>query len=100
MKQRSPARPYLIGFLAALALTLVAYALVATGAFDRSVTLAVIAALAAVQVIVHLRFFLHLDLSASKREDLQLVLFALLLIGLMVGGTLVVMSDLANRMVP
>ena len=87
-------RSYLVGFALALLLTLAAFGAVLLDIGG----LGVLALLAAAQVIVHGRWFLHLDLSESKREDLQLVLFASLLITLMIGGTLWIMSDLDVRM--
>ena len=91
-------RAYLVGAALALALTLAAFATVASGLFARTTAIVVVGALAALQMAVHLRWFLHLDLSESRREDLQLVLFAALLILLMTGGTLWIMLDLHGRM--
>ena len=76
-------RQYLIGFSLALALTAVPFALVAWGGLSFGVALSVIGALAIIQVIVHFRFFLHIDLSAQKREDLHLILFTVLLLAIM-----------------
>ena len=53
---------------------------------------------ALVQIVVHMRFFLHVDLSRQKREDLQLILFTVLLLALMGGGTIWILTDLAARM--
>jgi cytochrome o ubiquinol oxidase operon protein cyoD len=47
---------------------------------------------------VHFRFFLHIDLRRSARDDLQLILFATLLTALMVSGTLVILFNLRLRM--
>ncbi len=51
-----------------------------------------------VQMLVHFRCFLHIDLRRSARPDLQLLLFSALIIALMVGGTLVVLFNLHGRM--
>ena len=61
---------------------------------------AVIAATALVQVIVHLRYFLHLDLATSPRENILALCFAALLIVIMVGGSMWIMLDLHQRMMP
>jgi cytochrome o ubiquinol oxidase operon protein cyoD len=50
------------------------------------------------QMLVHFRCFLHIDLKRSARADLQLILFSILIIGLMVGGTLVILFNLQQRM--
>ncbi|SMF84615.1 cytochrome o ubiquinol oxidase operon protein cyoD [Tistlia consotensis] len=84
----------------ALLLTLVPFALVALGGLPRQPTLWTIGLLALVQIVVHFRFFLHIDLSRQKREDLQLILFSLLILLIMVGGTLWIIFDLYVRMMP
>jgi len=95
---RADLRQYLTGFAVALALTLIPFALVWWGLTDRATTLWVIAGLAIVQVTAHLRYFFHIDLSRQKREDLQLILFSLLILAMMAGGTIWIMANLAARM--
>jgi cytochrome o ubiquinol oxidase operon protein cyoD len=91
-------RPYIIGIVAALILTAIPFALVATGALPRETTLVIIAAFAVVQILVHLRFFLHIGIDATPRENLIALAFAAVLIFLMVGGSLWIMFDLYHRM--
>ncbi len=91
-------RSYLIGLALALALTAIPFALVAAHALPRTAMLAVIAVAALVQVVVHLRFFLHLGLRRSAPETLATVAFAVVLILIMFGGTLWIMFDLNRRM--
>ena len=95
---RADLRQYLTGFALALFLTLIAFALIWWDIADRATTLWIIAALAVAQVIVHLRYFFHIDLSRQKREDLQLILFSLLILAMMAGGTIWIMANLAGRM--
>lgn len=89
---------YLIGFVLAVMLTAIPFALVATHALSRTQTILVIAAAAVLQILVHLRFFLHLSFSRSARENLFAVAFTAVLIFLMVGGSIWVMLDLHMRM--
>ena len=96
--QRHDVRTYTIGYLAALALTLAAFAAVYWQPFDTTVTLGIVLGLALVQTIVQFRFFLHISLQTSARDDLQLILFSTLIILLMVSGTLVVLLNLRHRM--
>lgn len=91
-------RSYATGFGLAVVLTVLAFAAAITQVFGTYGTYGCIVALGFVQVIVHLKYFLHLDLSKQKREDVQLILFTVLLIGLMACGTLWVLSDLMARM--
>jgi cytochrome o ubiquinol oxidase operon protein cyoD len=91
---------YLTGLVLAIVLTGAAFALVRWPWMARSGVLATVAVLALVQVAVHLRYFLHIDFSRQKREDLQLILFSALILLLMAGGTLWVLANLAERMMP
>ena len=89
---------YVIGYVLALALTGVAFAAVRWPSFAAPTTLAIVFGLALVQIIVHFRFFLHISLARSSREDLQLVLFSTLIVALMVSGTIVILLNLHERM--
>ena len=57
-----------------------------------------LALLALAQIVVQLRCFLHIGLKRQKREDLQLLLFTVLLLAIMAFGTLWLMADLSDRM--
>lgn len=69
-----------------------------TGQASPLTTLAIVFGLALVQMVVHFRFFLHVSLRKSAREDLQLILFSTLIVILMVSGTLVILFNLRERM--
>lgn len=98
------ARRYVAGWLMALVLTCAAFGLVAWGGLAKGPTLAAISALALIQMAVHLVFFLDLGrrrIEGVQRSDVEVraaLLFAAVLALIVVGGTLVVMSDLAHRM--
>lgn len=96
-QERRDFRTYLWGFILALSLTLVPFALVYWAAAPRFTLLIVIGALALIQMLVHFRCFLHITLS-HQREDLQLILFSALLVIIMVAGTIWIMTNLALRM--
>lgn len=97
---RRELKVYLTGLMLAIVLTGAAFASVRWPWMARSGVLATVAVLALVQVVVHLRYFLHIDFSRQKREDLQLILFSALILLLMAGGTLWVLANLAERMMP
>jgi cytochrome o ubiquinol oxidase operon protein cyoD len=90
---------YLTGLGLALVLTIIPFALVAGQAASRPTLLVVIAILGLAQVFVQLRYFLHLSLNPSTRERGLVLLFSVLLITIMAGGTILVMSDLNARMI-
>jgi len=89
---------YGTGYGLALLLTLGAFGIVYFRRMAPWPTFAAVLGLALIQVIVHLRFFLHIDLKRSARSDLQLILFSLGVIALMVVGTLVILGNLRMRM--
>ncbi|MBO9642237.1 MAG: cytochrome o ubiquinol oxidase subunit IV [Pseudacidovorax sp.] len=97
-EKRRELRAYLIGFALSVLLTALPFALVAGGWATGLSAYAVIGAAALVQVAVHFRFFLHIGLGRSTRDDLQLILFTALIIVLMVGGTLWILGNLHARM--
>lgn len=96
--KRADIRTYLIGYAAALLLTGTAFAAVRWPGVGTTATLAIVLTLALVQMIVHFRFFLHITLAKSARDDLRLILFSTLIVVMMVSGTLVVLMNLRHRM--
>ena len=91
-------KSYLTGFVLALILTAIPFALVAANLLPTPHTLIVIAVAAIIQILVRLRYFLHMDLTSTPRENLLAILFAAILIFIMVGGSFWIMFDLHSRM--
>jgi cytochrome o ubiquinol oxidase operon protein cyoD len=89
-------RHYVIGFVLAIVLTIIPFTLVATVGGKISFFALILCAL--LQLIVHLRFFLHLSYKGQQKEDLQLVMFTGLILFIMIGGSVWVLGDLYNRM--
>lgn len=89
---------YINGFVLAVILTAIPFLAVYTGAISGMAIYAVIVVCAVVQVVVHLVFFLHIDLKSTPGENLFFLGFAAVLIFLMVGGSLWIMIDLHHRM--
>ena len=88
----------LTGFALAVLLTAFSFGLVAINALPRTTTLILIAIAAVIQILVHLRYFLHLDPETTPYWNLVAIGFAAVLIFIMVGGSLWIMFDLYNRM--
>lgn len=97
-ERRQELHGYIIGFVSALVLSAIPFAGVMLGLLPRTDLLWVIALTALCQAVVHFRFFLHIDLSRSHRDDLQLILFSLLIVVLMVGGTIWVLGNERHMM--
>jgi cytochrome o ubiquinol oxidase operon protein cyoD len=89
---------YLIGAVLSVALTLASFAIVAYHLVPPGWVIGTLALLALVQIVVHFRFFMHIDLKKSHRDDLQLILFTGLIVVLMVGGTLWILASQHARM--
>lgn len=91
-------RQYVIGLILAVILTVASFVVATNPALDRLWLLVTLGGLALIQIAVHFRCFLHIDLKQSHRDDLQLILFAGLIILLMVGGTMWILLSQMARM--
>lgn len=93
---------YSVGFLSSIILTIVAYAIVVQDVFKDIWTPAFIAVilsiLASIQLIVQLLFFLHLGEESKPRWKLLSFIFAFIILGIIVFGSLWIMFDLNSRM--
>jgi cytochrome o ubiquinol oxidase operon protein cyoD len=96
--ERHETTAYIVGYALALLLTCTAFGLVYLHLVDARMAFFIVLGLGLVQMMIHFRYFLHIDLKRSARADLQLILFSSLIIALMVGGTLVIMLNLRTRM--
>ena len=93
-------KSYLIGFAASLLLTMASFFLVITKYLSgRSLIYAVIC-LAIAQAACQLRFFLHLGQEAKPRWETLIFYFMLLILLIIVIGSLWIMYDLNERMMP
>ncbi len=91
---------YLLGFGLALILTAAAFWMVMSGGVTRATALAGVCALAIVQIAVHLVFFLHMNRSSDARWNRMAFLFAVVIIGILVAGSLWITSHLHQNMMP
>lgn len=92
---------YLTGFVLAIVLTVIPFALVVTGgALPRSLVLSGIFLAAIAQIQVHLHYFLHLNASDGARWNLLAILFTALILVILAGGTLWIMVNLHRHMIP
>ncbi|MBB3173672.1 cytochrome o ubiquinol oxidase operon protein cyoD [Endobacter medicaginis] len=97
---RDELRSYVVGIVLAVLLSGVSFALVAWHPASLRTTLWVISVAAALQALVHFRCFLHIDLSRQKRDDLSLIVFSVLVILLMVGGSFWIYDSQMSLMQP
>ncbi|MCR8825407.1 cytochrome o ubiquinol oxidase subunit IV [Pseudosulfitobacter koreensis] len=86
------------GFLVSLVLTLITFGVVAFDIADRITVLVTLGLTALLQIAAQFRWFLHIRLRGQARDDLQLILFTALILGLMGGGTIFILANLDARM--
>lgn len=94
------ARPYVIGYILSLGLTLTAYLLVTQHQLRYKLIVGLIAVLALTQFIVQMLCFLHLGNETKPRWKLVVFGFMLGVVLILVGGSLWIMSNLNYRMTP
>ncbi|GAC1371066.1 MAG: cytochrome o ubiquinol oxidase subunit IV [Candidatus Saccharimonadales bacterium] len=97
-------RSYITGFGLSLLLTVAAFGAVwahlGQGLLSVGMLIAVLAVLAAAQLMVQLLFFLHLAEEKSPRWNLLSLLFAGMVLLVIVGGSLWIMKHLDYHMSP
>lgn len=90
-------KPYVVGFVASTVLTLTAYTLVVTTAFSGWTLFYVIIALAVIQLLVQVIYFLHLGREEKPRWKLITFLFSVMVVFIVVVGSLWIMNNLDYR---
>jgi len=92
---------YMIGFVLSIILTAIPFYLVMAKTFDKSSTTAiVILAFAAVQIVVHMIYFLHMNSKLEGGWSMLALIFTLVLVVITLSGSLWVMYHLNNNMMP
>ena len=93
-------RDYLIGFIASVVLTAIPFALVMTGALPPQTTALTIVAFAAVQMVVHMIYFLHLHPKSEGGWNMLAIIFTIVVVAIAVGGSIWVMWHMNTNMMP
>lgn len=89
---------YTKGFILSVVLTSIPFILVTRGMLSSMETVVAIFGTGVAQILVHLYYFLHLNTSSKARWNLMAMLFALLIMILIVGGTIWIMYHLNYRL--
>lgn len=94
-------KSYMTGFVLAVILTAIPFWLVIGKMFASPlVTASVILALAAVQIVVHMVYFLHMNAKSEGGWTLLALIFTLVLVVIALSGSLWVMYHLNSNMMP
>ena len=92
---------YVTGFILAVLLTAVPFWLVMGKVFNASSTTAlVLMAFAAVQIVVHMIYFLHMNTRSEGGWSFLALMFTLLIVGIALAGSLWVMYHMNANMMP
>lgn len=91
-------KSYVLGFVFAVLLTLIAYFMVVNHALSGGALIGAIMGLAAVQLLVQLFFFLHFGQEKDSTWNQAIFYFMLLVLVIIVGGTLWIMYHLNYNM--
>ncbi len=78
-------KSYMVGFLLSVILTAMPFWAVMTHHFEKPLTIAVVLVAAIVQIVVHLKYFLHLNFSKEGKLNTFSFLFTALIIVMVVG---------------
>lgn len=95
------AREYLTGFVLSVILTAIPFWLVMDGVIANSTVAAIVLlAFAAVQVVVHMVYFLHMNAKSEGGWNLFALIFTLVLVVIVLAGSLWVMYHMNTNMMP
>jgi cytochrome o ubiquinol oxidase operon protein cyoD len=94
------ARDYAIGFVLSVILTAIPFWLVMAKVLPAEMTKVVILAFAAVQVVVHMVYFLHLNSKAEGGWTMLATLFTIAVVVIMLAGSIWVMYHMNANMMP
>ncbi|AIL63557.1 MULTISPECIES: cytochrome o ubiquinol oxidase subunit IV [Pseudomonas] len=91
-------KSYAIGFILSVILTAIPFGLVMFPSMPKDITIMVVVALAVIQVVVHLVYFLHMDSSKEQSSNVSTFLFTVMVIALLVGLSLWIMFSIHTSM--
>ena len=91
-------KSYMVGFVLSIILTAIPFGLVMFPSLPKNLTVLVVVAMAVIQVVVHLVYFLHMDRSKEQRSNVSTFLFTAMVIALLVGLSLWIMFNIHIEM--
>ncbi|MEM9582343.1 MAG: cytochrome o ubiquinol oxidase subunit IV [Pseudomonadota bacterium] len=94
-------RSYIVGFLASVVLTVIPFWLVMSETkLSLGLALTVIFGLGAMQILVHVYYFLHVDLKAEQGWQAMSLVFTAIILVIVLAGSIWVMFHLHENMMP
>lgn len=93
-------KSYMIGFVLSVILTVIPFGLVMTGVLPSQATGMLIVAAAAVQMVVHMVYFLHMSPKSEGGWNMLALLFTIVVVVICLAGSIWVMYHLNTNMMP
>jgi cytochrome o ubiquinol oxidase subunit IV len=94
-------KSYMTGFILSVILTAIPFYLVMTGAIEnKNWTIAIIVAMAMVQIVVHMIYFLHMNTTSDAGWTMMALIFTVIVVVIALSGSLWVMYHLNVNMMP
>ena len=93
-------RDYVIGFVLSVILTAIPFWLVMARPLPAEPTVILVMAFAAVQIVVHMIYFLHMNGKSEGGWTLTALVFTIIVVVIMLSGSLWVMYHLNTNMMP
>ncbi|MBX4940633.1 cytochrome o ubiquinol oxidase subunit IV [Rhizobium binae] len=94
-------RSYMTGFALSVILTAIPFWLVMSGVFESpAVTAVLVMAIGAIQIVVHMVFFLHMNPRSEGGWTMMALIFTIIIVAIALSGSLWVMHHLNTNMMP
>ena len=94
-------KDYVIGFVLAVILTAIPFWLVMADVFaDTRITAGIVMALALVQIVVHMIYFLHMNTKSEGGWTLMALIFTIIIVVIALAGSMWVMYHMNANMMP
>ena len=93
-------RDYVTGFILSVILTAIPFWLVMYGSLSATGTAITITTFAAIQIVVHMIYFLHMSPKAEGGWSLTVLAFTIIIIAIMLFGSIWVMFHMNANMMP
>ena len=91
---------YMTGFVLAVILTAIPFALVMTGVLPTQATALIVMGFAVVQIVVHMIYFLHMNSKSEGGWIMLALIFTIIVVVIALSGSLWVMYHLNTNMMP
>ena len=88
------------GFILSVILTAIPFTLVMTGVLDKTTTLALILAMGAAQIFVHLVCFLHMNMKVEGGWSMLALIFTVVFVVITLAGSMWVLYHMNANMMP